>query len=420
MSAFREFFRSFATGNGSEVVLPWYPESKEDSRARRLIRASRREPEFSPLVSMPMAFIIWGFISIRLSFTQCAEHGKLVKELHQLSRTRQILQMLGLAWKKNVTPLDYYECLFFLPEHRKHAEYYIPPVRHGRLTADLNRGRPTERLDNKLTAYHAFMEAGIPTVEIVEIFTHDGSRSFGKSDEKLSVFLGRDLFVKPVNYHGGRLTERWLFDAGTSSYSNDSISIPADKLWETIANQAGEMDMDNPDRNSRLVQPLLKNHPALKILSKESLNTLRVCTIQFPDGRIEVYYAELRMGLGDEISDTGEKCMAGVLDLKTGCLHAGIALKKIHQRFPVHPDTGAQVEGHEFPLWEEVKALSISAHKAFPDNPIVGWDIAVTPDGPLVVEANCNPYMNVPQVMLNAPIAKSPFAGFFWSWMGKL
>lgn len=419
MSSLREYFRSFATGNGSEVVLPWFPEAKTDSPARRLIRASRQEPDHPTWIKLPMATIIWGFISLKFSILQCAEHGKRVKDLVQLSRTRQFLQMLWLAWKKNVTPLDYYECQFFRPEHRKHAEYYIPPIRHGRLTKELNEGHPTERLDNKLEAFHLFKETGIPTVDIIEIFRPDGSRTFGRSDEELSAFKGQDLFAKPVNYHGGQLTERWQYDSASGNYSNGSISVPADQLWNALIQQASEIGLDHPDRNARMVQPLLINHPDLKPLSRESLNTLRVCTVQFPDGRVEVYYAELRMGLGDEVNDTGENGIAGVLDLESGRLLAGISMTKYDRRFPVHPDTGTKIEGRKFPLWEEVRTLCIGSHKAFPENPLVGWDVAVTPEGPLIVEANCNPYMNVPQVTLNEPIANSIFTEVYWSWMDQ-
>ena len=62
-----------------------------------------------------------------------------------------------------------------------------------------------------------------------------------------------------------------------------------------------------------------------------------------------------------------------------------------------HPTTGARVEGTRLPNWGEVKRLAIKAHEAFADRVMVGWDIAIGPDGPIVVEGNGSPDMDLMQ-----------------------
>jgi hypothetical protein len=39
--------------------------------------------------------------------------------------------------------------------------------------------------------------------------------------------------------------------------------------------------------------------------------------------------------------------------------------------FPVHPDTGARMEGRAIPFWEESKALALAAHQHFDDR--IAW-----------------------------------------------
>jgi hypothetical protein len=62
-----------------------------------------------------------------------------------------------------------------------------------------------------------------------------------------------------------------------------------------------------------------------------------------------------------------------------------------------HPDTGAEIVGRALPQWKEIKALAIQAHRAFDDRVIVGWDIGVTEQGPLVVEGNSSPDLDIVQ-----------------------
>jgi hypothetical protein len=62
-----------------------------------------------------------------------------------------------------------------------------------------------------------------------------------------------------------------------------------------------------------------------------------------------------------------------------------------------HPTTGAQIEGTRLPFWEELRSLAIRAHEAFADRVIVGWDIAIDADGPIVVEGNGSPDVDLMQ-----------------------
>jgi hypothetical protein len=62
-----------------------------------------------------------------------------------------------------------------------------------------------------------------------------------------------------------------------------------------------------------------------------------------------------------------------------------------------HPNTGAQIEGRKLPLWEQTKQLAIAAHREFSDRVVIGWDIAILEDGPIVIEGNGNSDMDILQ-----------------------
>ena len=73
-----------------------------------------------------------------------------------------------------------------------------------------------------------------------------------------------------------------------------------------------------------------------------------------------------------------------------------------------HPDTQARIAGRPLPMWSETKALAIRAHRSFADRVLVGWDIAITDDGPIVVEGNSSPDLDIVQ-RFGAPICSSRF-----------
>ena len=58
---------------------------------------------------------------------------------------------------------------------------------------------------------------------------------------------------------------------------------------------------------------------------------------------------------------------------------------------------GAAITGTKLPQWDEVRELAARAHRAFSDRVLVGWDIAITPDGPVIVEGNGSPDLDIMQ-----------------------
>jgi len=60
------------------------------------------------------------------------------------------------------------------------------------------------------------------------------------------------------------------------------------------------------------------------------------------------------------------------------------------------------------PHWEEIKAIALKAHNASQGRLLVGWDIAVTPDGPLLLEGNSYPDVDFPQRVCRSGIGDSP------------
>jgi len=62
-----------------------------------------------------------------------------------------------------------------------------------------------------------------------------------------------------------------------------------------------------------------------------------------------------------------------------------------------HPTTGARISGTLLPYWDQVKSLGLRAHDAFTDRVLIGWDIAISDDGPIIIEGNRGPDLDIMQ-----------------------
>ena len=58
--------------------------------------------------------------------------------------------------------------------------------------------------------------------------------------------------------------------------------------------------------------------------------------------------------------------------------------------YATHPKTGTPIQGFQVPRYEEALALLEDVVRRIPEIRYVGWDIAMTPDGPAVIEGNHN------------------------------
>jgi len=65
---------------------------------------------------------------------------------------------------------------------------------------------------------------------------------------------------------------------------------------------------------------------------------------------------------------------------------------------PAHPDTTVRLPGIKVPLWEKVRATALAGAAALHDFGLLGWDIAITSTGPVVLEINDTPDVIMHQI----------------------
>jgi hypothetical protein len=145
-----------------------------------------------------------------------------------------------------------------------------------------------------------------------------------------------------------------------------------------------------------------------------ALATVRLVTRRDVDGTVTPLLACCRMPTGRAVIDAfSHGGLAAPVDLATGRLGNAttMALAARGRTVDRHPDTGAVIPGTILPDWAAAVAMVVRAHARAPHAdalPWVGWDVALTPTGPVVVEGNVPPSAALCQVPSGVPLGETP------------
>ncbi|MCM1370462.1 MAG: hypothetical protein NC181_01030 [Clostridium sp.] len=150
--------------------------------------------------------------------------------------------------------------------------------------------------------------------------------------------------------------------------------------------------------NNCFIEELVYQHKKMSKLCKESINTIRIMTFN-DNGTPIILWAGLRIGNGENPVDNFHAGgMGSPIDLETGKL-CGNAINKDLDEFTNHPKSGLKFIGFQIPYFEETKNLVKEACLESDKIKVVGWDVAITQDGPIIIEGNRRPGFDLVQVL---------------------
>jgi hypothetical protein len=332
-----------------------------------------------------------------------------VADLYGVPTGRQLARLVVLGVRYGISPDEFYR-----------YRMYRMPVRETRLFLSLKTNIERrewlyrrlsiekEPLSDKRSFYRRCGAEGLPIPETVVEFECGAIRWW--SDPRLPMC---DLFAKEGASLCGAGAARWDFEGNARWSGAGARLVDEQSLISELCEQSSRGAI-------MLLQRRLRNHPALVALGPAGLCTVRVVTIRdLEDGRPETLLAVFRMPTGGNVADNFARGgLACPIEPTTGAL--GLAVYKdlsvAHVDVSAHPDTGAAITGRRLPYWDDVVALAIRAHQAFLEFPSVGWDIAITPDGPVLVEGNYNWDVVLAQQAGCRPLGASRFVQHHSAW----
>ena len=155
---------------------------------------------------------------------------------------------------------------------------------------------------------------------------------------------------------------------------------------------------DNTVENGIFLEELVIQHPNMNVLCEKSVNTMRIMTFN-NKGKSRILWMGLRVGNGINSIDNFHANGMGVsIDIETGKL-IGKAVDKDLNEFEEHPTTHVKFDGFQIPCFKEAKDMVLKASLKSDKILVVGWDVAITPNGPVIIEGNRRPGYDLVQVL---------------------
>lgn len=303
---------------------------------------------------------------------------------------RRIVDQGRWLLRNGITAENYYKYSFFEPQMDARAkEQYMGSFEDYRFFDVLNDASYTALTEDKLLFYDFATRCGIPVPPLIAV-VGNGPVPEGvvrlESPDALETYLRdtgiEDFVLKPVD--------------GVKGYGILSLGrrLGPKAEWESLPT-GRPMDATSIAEHCRgmrghrfLVQARLRAHPVLAQLVPGVLSSFRIITIR-NDG-IQLVAAALRAGRGHVAADNlAQGGIAVPVNIETGVCGEGTELMRLLTRsIRCHPVSHIAFAGLQVPEWEFVKALVHQAAEKFWFCRTLGWDVALTDRGPMIIETN--------------------------------
>jgi hypothetical protein len=237
-------------------------------------------------------------------------------------------------------------------------------------------------------AFHSFSrDHGLPVPTMYAVISPLGSRS--ENGEPLATEAQWDRFVRET------LPERVIVKPRSGKQGRDVRRITGTTHELTAGLRSFEGDSED-----WLVQECLAPHDALvELTGTSSVSSLRIFTLMNEESVPEIMDAYLRVISGDSVTDNISDYATGRLsgnvvavpDLASGIIQRAWRANSDgvgYQWLDTHPVTGHELKGFAVPHWEAVRALVTAAAMVFLPIRTAGWDVAITNEGPVLMEVN--------------------------------
>ena len=230
--------------------------------------------------------------------------------------------------------------------------------------------------------------------------------------EEITAFLRNEaaypVFGKPA--HGSRSIGSALF---SSLDTNADQIILGNGQRHDVVELAEEIVSDYP--SGYLFQDAVAQHEDMCAVAGKAVGTVRILTYNDGSGP-KILYTLWKIPSPNAMSDNfwQNGSMVAHVAADTGVVtrcRRGIGLKI--EELEKHPVSGQPIVRFELPHWDAVRKLVTDTHRVFPELGLVGWDVGISKDGPVIIEGNLNPFHTLYQIATGRGVNNREFAPVF-------
>ena len=333
--------------------------------------------------------------------------GRLAAE-RRISRATQIADIVSARRQSGIGISEYYELELF--DKTKFADLHQCIGRRGSARIDtlLNDDYWRATANDKILNYALLAHFGLPIAETIATFNAGHARIATElriaDDDALHAFFAENdafpLFVKPVHGSYGKGTfSLQSYEPGSRTFATpNGAQVTLDAIIE-----AGR----RPQFKGLLLQRTLKPHPTVLETVGPSTSCVRVILVRDGDDAF-IHCAFWKIARAHNITDNFSYGRHGNL-LGSVDVDSGEVRRVINGLWPEgrditeHPDSGQPLTGFVLPDWQRAKETLIEASHIFSGLSLQNWDVAFCEQGPVLLELNTEPDLQVPQMLAGKP-----------------
>lgn len=215
-------------------------------------------------------------------------------------------------------------------------------------------------------------------------------------NEKFKKYLNRKYIILNGNnkdeFNKFLKGKKVIFCKPTSGTHGDSM----EKI--VISEFKGDLYDYLYNKNLILVEEVVIQCEEMNKLYPYAINTVRIITVHKYEGEVLVVAAYQRIGNHGYIVDNyNGGGMVVPINEKTGIIEYP-AVDKRKQIYYKHPMTDTPIVGFKVPKFSSAVNLAKKAAKVIDEIRYVGWDIAITDKGPVIIEGNEYPGHDIYQL----------------------
>jgi len=143
-----------------------------------------------------------------------------------------------------------------------------------------------------------------------------------------------------------------------------------------------------------IVEERVHQSKEMAMWNESSCNTVRYLSFLNKNGFF-VITPFFRTGRkGSVVDNAGSGGVFANVDPQTGCLCTD-GVDELGRTYDKHPDSGLVFKGWQIPRYDELVSTVQTMHKEImPTHPYIGWDMALTDEGWVVIECNWGQFVN--------------------------
>lgn len=279
----------------------------------------------------------------------------------KIPKTKLLFDIISSSLRNNISLLEYFQFGFY-NLNRSNRKTYAGTGYMYEYQLIMNPKRARNILDDKTLFYKNYQK--FIKHKVADIYDYKSNKDLANSIINNS--SGKIVF----KIYNGKCGQQVSIKNANEFIRNDLVNFMLNNGFD-------------------IAEEYIVQHKLLMELSPSAVNTVRIFTQIDASDQVEILGCRLRISINSQVDNMAAGNIAAPIDERTGVLYGpGVYSDITKPEEIVHPVTGVSIIGFKIPFWEETLAMVKEAALSHPENRSIGWDIAITENGPDLIEGN--------------------------------